>query len=1202
MDDNLSQSTEFLSIDNQKLCTKCNNFVDTSITDSSEDSYISVSGYPFHLKCFTCSVCNKNVANGFCQINDPDQKIPLLFCKQHYYQSVDLLCASCEEPLEGLYVTALNKKYHPNHFTCSLCPTEFGPDGTYYEFDGKAYCLNHYIILVSSRCSGCRRPIIDLYLEFSYKKPEERWHPECYMIHKFWNVRLYPSYLSPKNKSLSNTNDNDNISLNQISQIWSVLSSFEESTAACISDMLLYIDAAYYIEGLRQAERFIMHVDVLFTAIDDLEDELSQFDDSTGLQHTREPKLLCKKIVSFFFFLTNSQNNTGSDFLTNTFLTLVTSIAHYLKVLIRVALKCSLKAEIEYSCPNNVANLLDRLSEPSNRNKWNQFRSSYQTATSNSDLCASCNLTIESEAIFHQKSLLRWHLDCFKCSICSSDIQRVYPNCYLNPKTKTLLCPTCGEHSGLTPGVFKFSSQLEQYSFLMRVALKRLYSLLKYKCYVALVNKKYISNTTKQTPQPVINSKDIQLELDSSQSDSVSNVSTAENKSVTSTLSKPLERKNLFQETLAKVAPSYGIKDLHKTPIEVVDYAFDVGLHMIDYQVERNNSVSSAKSPIELANTFNAKVQSIPNQRQIDNAATHRSKVYVVSDEPLQTKIRNLNLKNTESHFIAPKYSSANSKPKQLKRNNKLPSDRSFVKDAKKLAPKPTTDSNSPPKHSNQISHPSLSVLTSPNSVRPSSPKINVSNNLQAPKNNQSTASLSHLGPQQQSLPASSKPIVPKLLKSDKSSFIYMSDLNACELPFARFAAAARLSIFLDPQNTLSNGISNDLLSFIGISKKTGVSLWNKMRANLKQTKAVKHVLMERQGVETHLGTHGQVCLNIPRFFDKLIQTLSRMDLTVEGIFRKNGNIRRLREVSLAVDKGDQSIDLAQDNSVQVAALLKKFLREIPDPLIPFKMFGTFLEIAKIKNPSMLIEALRCVILLLPQPNRDVLNVLLTFLQSAAAFSDLEEGHGSRMNTKNLGTVIAPNILYPDVKESAKDELHWSSVNYIITFIIENGPMVWEVPSTIHNFIQNHVADLIQLEIEAGNTLADPSEAGNIDLDYKELMRRCTAAGLLKANFKNASSTNNTSALKTNITPYSPTNGVLNVPTADPASTNNTKPNSSDPSKFSSDVGLNINQQPGYVEPNSNLKESNNPQPKIKKATPAPTQGINDHPTIISGD
>jgi RhoGAP domain len=61
--------------------------------------------------------------------------------------------------------------------------------------------------------------------------------------------------------------------------------------------------------------------------------------------------------------------------------------------------------------------------------------------------------------------------------------------------------------------------------------------------------------------------------------------------------------------------------------------------------------------------------------------------------------------------------------------------------------------------------------------------------------------------------------------------------------------------------------------------------------------------------------------------------------MSVEGVFRKNGNIRRLKELAESLDKQTSPPSLEDENPVQLAALLKKFLRELPDPLLTAKLF-----------------------------------------------------------------------------------------------------------------------------------------------------------------------------------------------------------------------------------------------------------------------
>jgi hypothetical protein len=65
--------------------------------------------------------------------------------------------------------------------------------------------------------------------------------------------------------------------------------------------------------------------------------------------------------------------------------------------------------------------------------------------------------------------------------------------------------------------------------------------------------------------------------------------------------------------------------------------------------------------------------------------------------------------------------------------------------------------------------------------------------------------------------------------------------------------------------------------------------------------------------------------------------------LTVEGVFRKNGNIRRLKTVSDEFDAHPDMAGILEDNPIQIAALLKKFLRELPEPLLTFRLFPAFI-------------------------------------------------------------------------------------------------------------------------------------------------------------------------------------------------------------------------------------------------------------------
>lgn len=100
------------------------------------------------------------------------------------------------------------------------------------------------------------------------------------MIHKFWNVRLAPSGTNGAEREKFDTDatdaervlvrDEEEKMEEKVYNIWSVLSTFEESSAACISDMLLHVSNGAYIDGVLVAKKFIWHVDILFSATDRL--------------------------------------------------------------------------------------------------------------------------------------------------------------------------------------------------------------------------------------------------------------------------------------------------------------------------------------------------------------------------------------------------------------------------------------------------------------------------------------------------------------------------------------------------------------------------------------------------------------------------------------------------------------------------------------------------------------------------------------------------------------------------------------------------------------------------------------------------------------------------------------------------------------------------------------------------------------------
>ncbi len=178
-------------------------------------------------------------------------------------KSLGLICLKCNKP------TTTN-----SHVECiQQCPLCTVPTKSQYEFKGTSYCRLHYSLLKETHCDGCDQAILKQFVEHR-DLPNKILHPECYMIYKFWSIKLSPNItlFYDSNELVQFQNKMEK----KITRVWTDLSSFEESSANWISDMLLNVAAGAYIEGIRMANQFIMHLDVLFSALDIIRHYLSQ--------------------------------------------------------------------------------------------------------------------------------------------------------------------------------------------------------------------------------------------------------------------------------------------------------------------------------------------------------------------------------------------------------------------------------------------------------------------------------------------------------------------------------------------------------------------------------------------------------------------------------------------------------------------------------------------------------------------------------------------------------------------------------------------------------------------------------------------------------------------------------------------------------------------------------------------------------------
>lgn len=311
------------------------------------------------------------------------------------------------------------------------------------------------------------------------------------MIHKYWNVRLHSTGQPIIEAQAAESDATDEVRESvrkqeeeieaKVNWIWKTLSAFEEKSATCISDMLLHVSNGAYVDGVMAAKKFIVHIELLFSAADNLDAQLAA-NTPKGLTYSREAKLLCKKVVAFFALLTQSQG-TGVRRLgvTQELLSLVTGLAHYLKLLIRICLQGALKLERETRSANGLTrflsqvNALDaRLEEEAARD---QAAESVLLVPRWADACPICDAQVEDKCL--HKNNMSFNYSCMICRGCNTDLRSDVRNAFWSKSRRAVFCPKCAAAVPDAEDGFEPVTKLRQYVHLLNVAHARLMATLR---------------------------------------------------------------------------------------------------------------------------------------------------------------------------------------------------------------------------------------------------------------------------------------------------------------------------------------------------------------------------------------------------------------------------------------------------------------------------------------------------------------------------------------------------------------------------------------------------------------------------------------------------------------------------------------------------------------------------------------------------
>lgn len=216
----------------------------------------------------------------------------------------------------------------------------------------------------------------------------------------------------------------------------------------------------------------------------------------------------------------------------------------------------------------------------------------------------------------------------------------------------------------------------------------------------------------------------------------------------------------------------------------------------------------------------------------------------------------------------------------------------------------------------------------------------------------------------------------------------------------------------------------------------------------------------------------------VPGIVRQCIRHLEATGLRTLGVFRVSPSKKRVRQLREDFDCGRETKIGADQCPHDVATLLKEYFRDLPDPLLCRDLYQAFVHTQKIRNRRLQQEALQHLIQLLPTPNRETLWALLNFLIVVAANSEDQKDEtgewisGNKMDTTNLATVFAPNILHCVKPGQMRSEVSTEraeeriDVINVVRTLLEHTSTLFTVPAALLDEVYQHMMDTHPAELD----------------------------------------------------------------------------------------------------------------------------------------
>ncbi|XP_033617718.1 rho GTPase-activating protein 22 isoform X5 [Fukomys damarensis] len=181
-----------------------------------------------------------------------------------------------------------------------------------------------------------------------------------------------------------------------------------------------------------------------------------------------------------------------------------------------------------------------------------------------------------------------------------------------------------------------------------------------------------------------------------------------------------------------------------------------------------------------------------------------------------------------------------------------------------------------------------------------------------------------------------------------------------------------------------------------------------------------------------------------PMLVEQCVDFIRERGLAEEGLFRLPGQADLVRGLQDSFDCGEKPLFDSTTDVHTVASLLKLYLRELPEPVIPFARYEDFLSCAQLltKDEGEGTLELAQQVRNLPQANYNLLTYICKFLDEVQSHSDV-----NKMSVQNLATVFGPNILRPPMEDPVTIMEGTSLVQHLMTVLIRKHGQLFMAPT-----------------------------------------------------------------------------------------------------------------------------------------------------------